>query len=64
MPSNTSEKRSLAEIDLPTGEGPVRHAVKYLDPRDVEAYFQELPKQAKSAEERWASKRDALPFRW
>ena len=30
-----------------------------MDPRDVEAHFTGLSKQVKSAEERWASKRDA-----
>ena len=62
-PSNVSAKPSLAEIDLPTGEGPVTHAVKFLDPRDVEAHFEGLTTPVKSAEERWANKRDALPFR-
>ena len=64
VPSNGSAKPSLAEIDLPSGEGPVAHAVKFLDPRDVEAHFEGLAKPVKSAEERWANKRDALPFRW
>lgn len=62
-PSNASAKQSLAEIDLPTGKGPAPHPVKLLDPRDVEAHFEGLAKQLKSAEERWAYKRDALPFR-
>ena len=62
-PSNASAKPSLAEIELPTGKGPVAHALKLLDPRDVEAHFQGLAKQLSSAEERWAKKRDALPFR-
>ena len=62
-PSNASAKLSLAEIDLPTGEGPAPHAVKFLDPRDVEVHFEGLTKQLKSAEELWADKRDALPFR-
>lgn len=62
-PSNASAKPSLAEIELPTGKGPVAHALKLLDPRDVEAHFEGLARQLKSAEERWADKRDALPFR-
>lgn len=63
VPSNASAKPSLAEIDLPTGEGPIAHAVKFLDPRDVEAHFKALRKHPKSAEERWAAKTNALPFR-
>ena len=62
-PSNASAKQSLAEIDLPTGKGPVAHPVKLLDPRDVEAHFEGPTSHRKSAEERWANKRDALPFR-
>lgn len=63
VPSDGSAKPSLAEIDLPTEKAPVAHAVKFLDPRDVETHFAGLTKPVKSAEERWANKRDALPFR-
>jgi len=52
----------LAEIDLPTGEGPVAHAPRFLDPRTVEAHFAELPVHRPDPEERWEKKRNATPF--
>ncbi len=63
-PSDASRTRSLAEIDFPTGEGPKPHAVRFLDPRDVERHFAPLLKEMKmpSAEERWARKANATPF--
>lgn len=61
-PSTESKPRSLAEIDFPTGPGPVPHAVRFLDPRDVEAHFAALQVNAPSAEERWKKKRNAIPF--
>ena len=54
--------RLLAEIDFPTGPGPVSHSVRFYDPRDVEAHFSALEVKRPSAEERWAQKSDAEPF--
>lgn len=33
MPSNASHIRLLSEISFPSGEGPVAHTVRFLDPR-------------------------------
>ena len=62
QPSREFKPRSLAEIELPTGSAPVSHTVRFLDPRDVAAHFAALEVTARSAEERWAKKRDATPF--
>ncbi len=61
-PSIESKPRSLAELDFPTGAGPVPHPVRLLDPRDVEAHFAALEIKRTSPEERWAKKRDAIAF--
>ena len=61
-PSTESEIRTLAEIDFPSGEGPVAHAVRFLDPRAVEAHFAELPNHRPDPAQRWAEKRNATPF--
>jgi hypothetical protein len=60
--STESKPRSLAEIDFPSGPGPVPHAVRFIDPRDVESHFAALEVKPRSAEQRWAEKRDAIPF--
>jgi hypothetical protein len=60
--STESKLRSLAEIDFPTGPGPVPHQVRFLDPRHVEAHFAALEFKSSNPEERWAKKRDAIPF--
>ena len=62
MPSTESKPRSLAEIDFPTGAGPLPHQVRFLDPRDVAGHFAALEFKAPSAEERWAKKCHATPF--
>jgi len=63
MPRLTaSQMRSLTEMKLPTGEGPVPHTVRFHDPREVEAHFAALKTEPRSAEERWASKANARPF--
>lgn len=61
-PSNASKPRSLAEIDFPSGEGPQPHAVRFLDPREVEKHFAPLLKNRPSPEQRWARKATATPF--
>lgn len=48
-PSGASVSPSLTNIDLASGDGPVADAVKFLDPRDMEARFEVLAKQLKSA---------------
>jgi hypothetical protein len=60
--STESKLRSLAEIDFPSGPGPIPHAVRFLDPRDVAAHFAALEVKAPSAEERSAKKCQATPF--
>jgi hypothetical protein len=62
MPSTESKLRSLAEIHFRSGPGPVPHAVRFYDPRDVAAHFAALEVKAPSAEERWAKKCQAIPF--
>lgn len=62
-PSKRSKPPSLAEIDLPSGEGPSAHLYEDVDPRVVEAHFAVLSTKGKSAEERWAKKCHAAPFR-
>lgn len=57
-----SKLRLLAEIDFPTGPGPVSHPIRFYDPRDVEAHFSALEVKRLSPEERWAQKCDAEPF--
>ena len=59
---NESARKSPAELDFPTGEGPKPHAPRFLDPRIVEAHFAPLMKNPPSAEERWARKAKAKPF--
>jgi hypothetical protein len=61
-PSNASQIRLLTEIHLPSGEGPVAHTVRFVDPREVEAHFAAMGIKPTSAEERWARKADATPF--
>jgi hypothetical protein len=61
-PSNASKIRSLMEIDFPPGDGPVAHAVRFLDPRDVAAHFAALNIKCASPEERWARKAHATSF--
>ncbi len=46
--STESKLRSLAEIDFPTGPGPVPHQVRFLDPRHVEAHFAALEVKTRS----------------
>jgi hypothetical protein len=60
--SNASEIRTLAEIDFPSGDGPVAHAARFLDPRVVEAHFAELPVHRPDPEQRWAKKCNTTPF--
>jgi hypothetical protein len=62
MPSTESKPRSLAEIDFPTGPGPVPHEVRFFDPRDVAAHFAALEVKGPSAEERWAKKCHTTAF--
>jgi len=62
MPSNASQIRLLSEISFPSGEGPVAHTVRFLDPREVEAHFAALGIKPTSPEERWARKANAKPF--
>lgn len=61
-PSNASAPRSLAEIDFPTGAGPIPHSVRFIDPREVEKHFAPLLKNPPSAEQRWARKANATSF--
>ena len=60
---NVSSKRSLSEINFPSGPSPVPHKTQFLDPRDVEAHFAALEIKPESAEVRWARKANASPFR-
>lgn len=60
--SHASKPRSLAEIEFPTGEGPVPHPVRFLDPRDVAAHFAPLLTNPPTAAQRWARKSGATPF--
>ena len=62
-PSTASKPRLLSEISFPEGPGPVAHPVKFHDPRDVAEHFASLPTVVPSAEERWARKANAEPFR-
>jgi hypothetical protein len=41
-PSNANKPRPLAEIELPAGEGPQAHALRFLNPRDREKHFAAL----------------------
>lgn len=59
---NESAPKSLAELDLPAGDGPKPHAPRFLDPRVTEAHFAPLMKNPPSAAERWARKADATAF--
>lgn len=61
-PPKESKPRSLAEIDLPSGDGPKDHAPRFVDPRVVEAHFAPLMSHPPSAAERWAKKANASPF--
>ena len=60
--SSASKPRSLAEIDLPTGDGPKPHPTRFLDPREVEIHFAPLLKNLPTPAQRWARKSGALPF--
>lgn len=62
LPSNASKPRSLAEIDLPTGDGPKPHAARFLDPREVEKHFAPLLTNPPNPEQRWMQKAGAVPF--
>ena len=62
LPSNAFKPRSLAEIDFPIGEGPKPHAVRFLDPREVDRHFAPLPNSLPSPEWRWAQKAGSSPF--
>lgn len=61
-PSNVSGLQALAEIDFPSGDGPVAHSSQRLDPRVVEAHFAVLPINRTSPEQRWAKKAHSTPF--
>ncbi len=59
---NASPPKSLAEIELPAGDGPKPHPPRFLDPRIVEAHFAPLMKARPSARERWAGKANSTAF--
>lgn len=62
-PSNASKPCSLSNVSFPEGKGPVAHPVKFHDPCVVAEHFANLNMPTPSAEERWARKANAEPFR-
>jgi hypothetical protein len=62
VPSGESAAKTLADIDLPVGDGPRPHRPRFIDPQVVEAHFAPLLKDCPSPEQRWAGKADATPF--
>lgn len=62
MQSNASKTRALAEIEFATGAGPLPHAPRFIDPREVENYFTPLLKNRPSPEQRWARKANSISF--